>query len=46
MGWFAEDNLPWPLAGAGFWTALAFAALRGEEVDVHFDPPRKRPWRE
>jgi ADP-ribose pyrophosphatase YjhB (NUDIX family) len=46
VGWFSEDNLPWPLAGAGFWTDLAFAALRGEEVRVHFDPPRKRPWRE
>jgi len=46
VGWFSEDNLPWPLAGAGFWTPLAFAALRGEEVAVHFDPPRKRPWRE
>jgi ADP-ribose pyrophosphatase YjhB (NUDIX family) len=46
VGWFSEDNLPWPLAGAGFWTDLAFAALRGEEVPVHFDPPRKRPWRE
>jgi len=46
VGWFAEDNLPWPLAGAGFWTDLAFAALRGEEIQVHFDRPRPKPWRE
>ena len=46
VGWFAEDNLPWPLAGAGFWTDLAFAALRGEEIHVHFDRPRPKPWRE
>jgi ADP-ribose pyrophosphatase YjhB (NUDIX family) len=46
VGWFAEDNLPWPLAGAGFWVPLAFAAIRGEVGDVHFDPPRSRPWRE
>jgi ADP-ribose pyrophosphatase YjhB (NUDIX family) len=46
VGWFSEDNLPWPLAGAGFWTDLAFSALRGDRVDVHFDPPRQRPWRE
>src|ERR687889_131713 len=30
VGWFAEDNLPWPLAGHGFWVPLAFGALRGE----------------
>ena len=46
VGWFAEDNLPWPLAGHGFWVPMAFAALRGEIQDVHFDPPRARPWRE
>ncbi|MBA2281981.1 MAG: NUDIX hydrolase N-terminal domain-containing protein [Actinomycetota bacterium] len=46
VGWFTEDNLPWPLAGAGFWAPIAFGALRGEERDVHFDPPRERPWRE
>ena len=46
VGWFTEDNLPWPLAGHGFWVPMAFAALRGEVHDVHFDPPRARPWRE
>ena len=46
VGWFAEDNLPWPLAGSGFWVPMAFAALRGEINDVHFDPPRQQPWRD
>lgn len=46
VGWFAEDALPWPLAGAGFWGPMAFGAIRGEHVDVHFDPPRPQPWRE
>lgn len=46
VGWFAEDALPWPLAGAGFWQPMAFGALRGEVTDTYFDPPRPRPWRE
>ncbi len=46
VGWFTEDNLPWPLAGAGFWAPIAFGALRGEHHDVHFDPPREQPWRQ
>jgi ADP-ribose pyrophosphatase YjhB (NUDIX family) len=46
VGWFAEDNLPWPLAGAGFWAPMAFGAIRGELTDTWFDPPRPRPWRE
>ncbi len=44
-GWFAQDDLPQPLAGDGRWTAHAFRAIRGEEVDVFFDPPRDPPWR-
>ena len=46
VGWFAEDNLPWPLAGAGFWSPMAFGAIRGEHNDTWFDPPRAQPWRE
>jgi ADP-ribose pyrophosphatase YjhB (NUDIX family) len=46
VGWFAEDNLPWPLAGSGFWVPMAFAAIRDEPFDVHFDPPRAKPWRD
>jgi ADP-ribose pyrophosphatase YjhB (NUDIX family) len=45
VGWFAEDELPWPLAGAQLWGQHVFAALRGEPVDVLFDQPRTSPWR-
>jgi ADP-ribose pyrophosphatase YjhB (NUDIX family) len=45
VGWFAEDALPEPLAGAGRWKDLAFAAIRGEDVDVAFDTPRPAIWR-
>lgn len=45
-GWFAEDGLPTPLAGADRWAAHAFAAIRGEAVDVLFDSPRVPPWRQ
>jgi len=46
VGWFSEDSLPAPLAGAGVWSAHAFAAIRGEPVDVLFDWPRRPVWRE
>ena len=46
VGWFAEDNLPWPLAGAGFWTGMAFAAIKGDDGPTYFDPPRESPWRQ
>jgi ADP-ribose pyrophosphatase YjhB (NUDIX family) len=45
VGWFAEDALPSPLAGADRWMAAAFAAIRGDPVDVIFDPPRDPLWR-
>ncbi len=45
VGWFAEDNLPWPLAGVDRWGPYAFAAIRGEPRDVLFDQPRDSPWR-
>ncbi|HEV3400849.1 MAG TPA: NUDIX hydrolase N-terminal domain-containing protein [Acidimicrobiales bacterium] len=44
-GWFDEDTLPSPLAGAERWRQQAFRALRGEPVHVLFDPPRQPPWR-
>jgi ADP-ribose pyrophosphatase YjhB (NUDIX family) len=44
VGWFAEDGLPSPLAGASRWTVTAFQAIRGEAVDVVFDQPRHPPW--
>jgi ADP-ribose pyrophosphatase YjhB (NUDIX family) len=45
-GWFTEDNLPTPLAGIERWGSNAFAALRGEAVEVAFQPPREPVWRE
>ncbi|GAC1531054.1 MAG: NUDIX hydrolase [Acidimicrobiales bacterium] len=45
VGWFAEEELPWPLAGADAWKAHAFAAIRGEPVDVMWDRPRSPVWR-
>ncbi len=44
--WFAEDQLPAPLAGSERWRVPAFAAIRGEAVEVVFDPPRIPPWRQ
>jgi ADP-ribose pyrophosphatase YjhB (NUDIX family) len=46
IGWFAEDALPEPLAGAERWGVAAFKAIRGEPVDVVFDAPRGPIWRE
>jgi ADP-ribose pyrophosphatase YjhB (NUDIX family) len=46
VGWFAEEALPWPVAGYPSWGKHAFAAIRGEEVDVLYDPPREQPWLE
>jgi ADP-ribose pyrophosphatase YjhB (NUDIX family) len=45
VGWFAEDALPFPLAGVSGWGKQAFAAIRGEHVDVLFDMPRSPTWR-
>ena len=45
VGWFAEGELPEPLAGASLWGQHVFAALRGEPVEVLFDAPRSPPWR-
>lgn len=44
VGFFGEDELPWPLAGFGLWGRQAFAAIRGEPLDVFFDVPRDQPW--
>jgi len=45
VGWFAEEDLPWPLAGAATWKAHAFAAIRGEPVEILWDRPRRPVWR-
>lgn len=44
VGFFAQDALPEPLAGYDHWGAHAFAAIRGEPVEVLFDRPRPGPW--
>lgn len=45
VGWFAEDSLPSPLAGAGMWSEQAFRAIRGEPLEVLFDRIRRPVWR-
>lgn len=45
LGWFDPDSLPHPVAGVDHWGAHAFAAIRGEDVDVLYDLPRERVWR-
>jgi len=45
VGWFPEDGLPSPLAGAGRWRVPAFEAIRGEPLEVLFDRPRQPVWR-
>ena len=45
VGWFAEDQLPSPIAGVERWRDVAFAAIRGEPVEVAFDAPREPIWR-
>jgi ADP-ribose pyrophosphatase YjhB (NUDIX family) len=46
VGWFGEDDLPTPLASIDRWGEHAFAAIRGEDVEVLFDRPREEPWRQ
>lgn len=46
VGWFTEAELPQPLAGYSQWGELAFAAIRGEPMEVRYDEPRTPPWRE
>ena len=45
VGWFAEDAMPWPLAGAEAWAPTAFAAIKGGPIEVKFDRPRMPVWR-
>ena len=44
VGWFAEDELPPMTVGYSQWGAHAFAAIRGEPVDVLYDEPRRPAW--
>ena len=41
-GFFAEDNLP--EGCSPWWADLVFGAIRGEQADVFFEPPRQVPW--
>jgi ADP-ribose pyrophosphatase YjhB (NUDIX family) len=45
VGWFAEEHLPQPIAGAQLWSNHVFAAIRGEPLEVLFDQPRQPTWR-
>ncbi|MGH9093520.1 MAG: NUDIX hydrolase N-terminal domain-containing protein [Acidimicrobiales bacterium] len=45
VGWFAEGELPSPLAGVERWGEHVFAALRGERRDVLYDRVREPMWR-
>ena len=45
VGWFADDALPEPAAGAQWWGPMAFAAIRGEHAPATFDPVRSPVWR-
>jgi ADP-ribose pyrophosphatase YjhB (NUDIX family) len=46
VGWFDPDGLPEATAGADHWAPLAFAAIRGEPVQVLYDEPRMPPWQD
>ena len=45
LGFFSQDAMPEPLAGAERWVDHAFSAIRGEPIDVSFDRPRRPAWR-
>jgi len=46
VGFFAEDALPEPIAAAERWASPFFGAIRGDDVTVYYDKPRRPPWRE
>src|SRR4051812_8768981 len=45
VGWFPPHALPQPIVGVDRWGPQAFAAIRGEPVEVQFDRPRAPMWR-
>ncbi len=45
VGWFSLEDLPYPLAGAERWGAHVFSALRGDPIEVLYDPVRSPVWR-
>ena len=44
VGFFAEDEMPAPLAGPDIWVRHAFDSVRGDATGVLFDAPRTPPW--
>ena len=44
VGFFSEGELPEKTAVPEQWAEEAFAAIRGEEIDVRFDRPREPIW--
>ena len=46
VGFFSRDTLPDPMPGAERWVDHAFAAIRGEAIDVAYDVPREPVWKE
>ncbi len=45
VGFFAQTELPSPLAGPDIWVDHAFGSVRGEITSVLFDAPRRPFWR-
>jgi ADP-ribose pyrophosphatase YjhB (NUDIX family) len=45
VGWFSPNDMPFPIVGLDRWGPAAFAAIRGEPVEVQFDKPRAPVWR-
>ena len=45
VGFFAEGDLPEGTVAPDQWSDQAFAAIRGEPVEVNFDRPRDPVWR-
>jgi ADP-ribose pyrophosphatase YjhB (NUDIX family) len=45
VGWFPESSLPEATVGAQWWGPMAFAAIRGDEIQTTFDPVRSPVWR-
>ena len=44
VGFFSEDSLPEGTVSPQRWASHAFAAIRGENVEVMFDEPRDPVW--
>ena len=46
VGFYPEHDLPEPMYGVDLWAPQAFAAIRGEAVDISYDSVRIAPWEE